>query len=127
MAAGGVEQAVHPVGGADVDVDHDRLRFAGDEIITDGHVHGGIFVGTGYRRRYPGLQHLRLCQRFDHRREIGSGVGEPVIDAAIGEQRQVGVGDGNVVQRNLCHELKPLSRNPANSYGRWWSICKSFF
>ncbi len=39
--------------------------------------------------------HLGLGERLDQRREIGAGVGEQIIDAAIGEQREIGVRHGS--------------------------------
>ncbi len=79
-----------------------------DEIVADRHVLGGVLVragdGLGMRR----AQRLRLGQRLDHRREIGAGVGEQIVDAAIGQQREIGVGDGDVLQGFGRHGVLPV-------------------
>jgi hypothetical protein len=47
----------------------------------------------------------RLGVGFDQRREIGAGVGEEVLDAAIGEELEIGVGDGAGGDRFRRHGL----------------------
>ena len=88
VLARGVEQAHERVGHADVDVDHDRLRPAGGEVVAVRHADRDRLVRGGERlgHREPGGGAAR--ERLDHRREVGAGVGEQPVDPARLEQRR---------------------------------------
>jgi len=45
-----IGEIIDRVRGADIDVNHHRLRLSGNEKIADGHVHGGVLVRAGDRR-----------------------------------------------------------------------------
>ena len=49
------------------------------------------------RHRGPGPR--RFGEGLDQRREIGAGIGEQIFDAALGKQREIGL--GHTVDRQL--------------------------
>ena len=88
VVARGVDDAVDRVGGSHGDVHHHGGRLAGDAVIAVRHRHGDVLVRHGHEPR--GLGVLRLRERLHDRGEIGSGIGEHVLDAALSEPRNVG-------------------------------------
>ena len=82
---------------------HDHLRLAADHGVTHGHGHGDIFVGYGNRFWGRQAQRRGLGEGFDQRRKIGAGIGEEVIYAAVGQQRQIGVRDGAGLDDAIGH------------------------
>ncbi len=98
VLARGVEQAAQGVGGAQTHVHHDRLHAARDHRIAVGHADGDVLVRHEQGRGHPRAARGRARIGFDDRREIGAGVAEQVVDAARGEQLQVGIGDAAGVE-----------------------------
>ena len=107
VVARGIEQAHERVRHADVDVHHDRLRAAGEQIVAVRHADRGVLVrydhGLGHRDAGLGAAH----QRLDDRGEIGPGVGEQPVDAARLEQGQIGFGDSLGGQGAIWHGTDP--------------------
>jgi hypothetical protein len=51
---------------------------------------------------------LGLRERFDQRREVSAGIGEEVLNAAIGHQGEIGVRYGHVFERLDRHRDLPV-------------------
>ena len=80
---------------ADVGMQHDRLRLAGDRGIAVRHRHGGVLVRHHQR---PGHFAIRPCgagERLDNGGEIGAGIGEEILDPVVCQGLQVVLG-GNL-------------------------------
>ena len=88
-----VQDAAQRVGGADADMHHDRRHPARGGGIAVRHRHREILVRRDQRLRHGHAGMRRLRVGLDDRREIGAGIGEQVLDAAIGEQREIGLRD----------------------------------
>ena len=83
-----IDQVVDGVGGADVDVQHHRLRPAGHGIGAVRHRDREILVRDHQRLRHLGVGLLGAAEGLDDRREIGARIGEEIVDAVIGERPQ---------------------------------------
>ena len=88
-----IDDAAQRIGRANIDMHHHRLRAAGLQVIALRHGDGDVLVRHG-----DGLGHfgaVRLCFGigFDDRREICTGIGEEIVDAAVRKQREIGVGN----------------------------------
>ena len=118
VPARGVQQSVHAVRGADIDVHHRHLRPARHQIMPDRHVLRGVFMRTRNRLRDRRAECLRLGQRFDQRCEIGTGIREQVINPAVCENRQIGVRDGAFFERLFRHVGFSFNFNPAAVFRR---------
>ena len=102
IIARGIHQAVDRIAGAHGDVDHDGGRLAGDLVVAVRHGHGDVLVrhDDDARKLAPAVG--VHGERFDDRGEVRSGIGEHVIDAALGEPRQIGL-RGNVWGFGIKH------------------------
>ncbi len=89
VVAGGVDQGVDGVGGADVGVGHDGLGAAGDGGVAVGHGDGGVFVGHDHGAWDGAVGAGGAGVGLDDRGEVGTRVGEEVVDALGGEGVQV--------------------------------------
>jgi hypothetical protein len=91
VGAGCVEDAAERVGGADADMHHDRRHTPRGRRIAMRHRQRQVLVRREQRlrRRLPAMR--RLGVGLDDRREIGAGVGEQIFDAALCEQREIGL------------------------------------
>jgi hypothetical protein len=91
IIARGVHHAVDGVAGAHRDMDHDGGRLAGDLVVAVRHGHGDVLVrhddDVGKFAPAVGVH----GKRFDHGGEIRPGIGEHIIDAALGKPRQIGL------------------------------------
>ena len=103
ITACSVQESVHAIRGADIDVHHRHLRSPGDKIMADCHVLRRVFVRTRNRLGNRRPQRLRLCQCFDQRCEIGARIRKQVINAPVREDSKVGIRDRTVLQRLLRH------------------------
>ena len=72
------------------------------------HGNGEIFMGHGERLGDRGGLLRRTREGFDDGGKIGAGVGEEIIDAALGKRAQAGVGRGRPIALVRCH-LAPCS------------------
>ena len=118
------------VGGADGDVHHHRRRLAGNAVVAVRHRHGDVLVRHHDEARRLGA--LALRQRLHDRGEIGSGIGEDILDAALAEPRDIGFRRhavrGLAVVHGRIHPLevrarrkvtaRPASVNEAERMGR---------
>jgi hypothetical protein len=100
-----VEDAAERVGGADADMHHDRRHPPRGRGIAVRHRHREVLVRREerLRRRQPGVR--RLGVGLDDRGEIGAGIGEQIFDAAVGEQRQIRLGDAGDLQFFPAHAI----------------------
>ena len=105
-----VDQAADGVGGADIDMDHDRLGPAGNHRVAVGHADGDVFVGHGDGRGELRAAGFTAGEGFDDRRKIGAGVGEDVVDMPA-EPGQQPAGDG------LAARVVPGHRRSRGSFG----------
>ena len=109
--ARGVDDTGQCVGGTDDDVDHYRLRPPGHHRVAVRHGHRRRLV----RHRDRSRQRLSLRQpfgpRLDERREVGARVGEHVLDAAGGEQLEIGF--GRRLDRDLLGHGVPVTCRPS--------------
>ena len=99
----GIHDAAERIGGADIHMHHDELRPAGLQIIAERHRDGDILVRHGHRLRHPPSCRLRLGEGLDQRREIGAGIGEEIVDATIGHEREISICHGSRSDRLDCH------------------------
>jgi hypothetical protein len=81
----------------------DRGNLAGHHGVAMRHRHREVLVHGNHRLRRRDAARLGLSQRLDNRREIGSRIGKELIDTALGQQRQVGLGDAVDAKRLLSH------------------------
>ncbi len=107
IAAPCVEHAAHGVRHAHIDVNHNELRLAGLQIVAKRHMDGDVLVGHRDGARHLAALRLELGERFNQRRKVGAGVGEQKINAAVGENFDVGVGDRAALDNLLGHASKP--------------------
>ena len=84
-----VHHAHQRVGDADVDVDHHRLRPSGGHPVAVRHADRDHLVRHRDRARRGESAALGARQRLDQRREVGAGVGEEEVDAALRERREI--------------------------------------
>ena len=77
-----------------------RIFIIAGEVSGDTHA-AGLRHGDGdvLVRHGDGLGHLHAVRGglgigFDQRREIGARIGEQIVDAAVGQKREIGVGHG---------------------------------
>ena len=104
IIARGIHQAVDGVAGAHRDMDHDGGRLAGDLVVAVRHGHGDVLMGHGDDAGKFAPAVGIHGERFDHGREIRPGIGEHIIDAALGKPRQIGL-RGNVWGFGISHRL----------------------
>jgi hypothetical protein len=99
-----VHQRADRVAGADRDVNDDRRRLAGGEVVAVRHRDREVLVRNGQelRQRLAALRERH--ERLDQRREIGAGVREHVLDAARFERAQQRLGDGALLSRRVVHQ-----------------------
>ena len=83
-----VDDVVDGVGGADVDVQHHRLRPAGHGVGAVRHGDREVLVRDHQRLRHLGVGLLGAAEGLDDRREVGARVGEEIVDAVVGERAQ---------------------------------------
>ncbi len=105
-----VEDAADRVGGADADMHHDRRHPPRRHRIAMRHRQRQVLMRRDQRlrRRQPAMRRLGIG--LDDRCEIGAGIGEQVFDAALGQQREIGLGHAVDVQFLARHAaLLPLS------------------
>ncbi|MBV6487294.1 MAG: hypothetical protein GHHEDOFH_01238 [Pseudorhodoplanes sp.] len=102
-----VGDVVERVGGADIDVHHDRLRTAGHQVDAVRHRDREILVRHEHRLRHRMVG--APCARIGlhDRREIGAGIDEEIIDAVAGERAQEMVGGDR-----CCLRAPRFSRRP---------------
>jgi hypothetical protein len=103
VVARGIEEAHQRVGHADVDVDHDRLGPAGDEIVAVRHADRGVLVRDDHRLGHGAAGLAAAHQGLDDRCEIGPRVGEQPVDAACLEQGEIGFGHGRALKLAVGH------------------------
>ena len=101
IVAGGIDQAVDRIRGADGDMHHHCGRFTGNAVIAVRHGHGDVLVRDRHEAR--GLRALGSGQRLHDRGEIRSGVGEYVFDAALAEPRDIGFGRHAIGGLGVAH------------------------
>ncbi len=77
-------------------MDHDGLRPPALQIKAHGHRDGHVLMRNRHRLGRLGPVRAGLGVGLDQRREIAASVGEQVVDAAIGEDRQIGVGHRSI-------------------------------
>jgi hypothetical protein len=116
IAAPAVDQAANRVRSADIDMHHHRLRPPRLEEITLRHGDGDVLVRHGDGLGHFRAVRLRLRVGLDQRREIGTGIGEEVIDAAVGEQRKIGVGNRSRLD-DLCGQEEAPVRLCCSCHG----------
>ena len=96
VIARGIHQAVDGVAGAHRDMDHDGGRLAGDLVVAVRHGHGDVLMGHGDDAGKFAPAVGVHGERFDDGCEIRAGIGEHIIDAALGKPRQIGL-RGNIL------------------------------
>ncbi len=89
IVAGGVHQPVDRVAGTDGDVDHDGRRLSGNLVVAVRHGHRDVLMGHGDDARKLAAPIGVHGKRLDERREIRTGIGENVLDAALGEPCEI--------------------------------------
>ena len=104
-----VGQVVDRVGGADIDVDHHRLRPAVHQIGAVCHGDREIFVRHEDGLGHLGVGLLRAAEGLDDGREVRAGIGEEIIGAVIGERPQERLGRDCWPLSGRCrrHALRP--------------------
>ena len=80
----GVHQTADRVRGADRDVHHHRRRLAAGAVVAVRHRHRDVLVRHGDEFRKLGIAGV-AGNAFHDRREIGSRIGEHILDAALAE------------------------------------------
>ncbi len=83
-----IDHAINRICRADGDVDHDDRGLARNAVITVRHGHGDVLVRHRDEARRLGTRGVR--QGFHDGGEIGSCIGEYIVDAALAEPRDVG-------------------------------------
>ncbi len=101
VVAGGVDDAVDRVGGADRHVHHDCGRLARHAVVAVRHRHRHVLVRNRHEAR--GFTILALGKRFHDRGEVRPSVGEDVFNAAFAEPRDVGLRGHAVVELGVGH------------------------
>ena len=81
-------QVVDRVSGADVNVNHHRLRTAVHQVGAVCHGDRKIFVRHQNRLRHLGVGLLGAAEGLDDRREVRAGIGEEIVGAVIGQRAQ---------------------------------------
>ena len=102
IVAGGIDQAVDRIRGADGDMHHHCGRFTGNAVIAVRHGHGDVLVRDRHEAR--GLRTLCPGQRLHDRGEIRSGIGEYVFDTARAEPGNIGFGRHAVGGLGVGHD-----------------------
>jgi hypothetical protein len=102
VVARGIDDAVHRVRRADGDVHHDRGGLAGDAVVAVRHGHGDVLVRHRHEARDLGV--LGMGQRLHDRGKIRPGIGEHIVDAALAEARDIGLGRHAVVGPAVGHD-----------------------
>ncbi len=103
-----IEESAQRVGGADADMHHDRRHPPRRRGIAVRHRQRQIFVRRNQRLRRRQAAMRRLGVGLDDRRKIGPGIGEEVFDAALGEERQIRLGDAVDIEFLARHAAAPV-------------------
>ena len=97
VLASGVDEAAQRIGGANIDMHHQRLRAPAHHGRAVGHADRDVLVRheQGFRHGEPVAP--RACQPLHQGRKIGAGVGEQKINAAARQQAQEALADAGHV------------------------------
>ena len=91
---------------------HDRRHPPGNHGVAVRHRQRQVLVRGDQRLGCRGAGPRRFGERLDERREVGSPVGEQVVDPALGEKCQIGFCysvDSKFVSRHPTAPVKPFA------------------